>query len=214
MIFSKRLTNPLAHLLFILFSLFVMAILEPDVKSQPHTVIALIGVVGIWVLIGTAGWQMVRVRELSALVTAYFIFQILWLVLIMLVEVQSSIYGPATAALAIPLIFQSSVLRFRWRIFVFALLTVLAILFTIRNLTGFERILPVVISYGVGFGLLLIISNLITGGERAIQRSLKLAEYATNVEELATLRERNRLAREIHDNLGHYFNTLANYAAF
>jgi signal transduction histidine kinase len=32
----------------------------------------------------------------------------------------------------------------------------------------------------------------------------KLAEYATQAEELAVTQERNRLAREIHDNLGHY----------
>ena len=32
----------------------------------------------------------------------------------------------------------------------------------------------------------------------------KLREYADQVEELATLKERNRLAREIHDSLGHY----------
>lgn len=32
----------------------------------------------------------------------------------------------------------------------------------------------------------------------------KLREYATQVEELATSAERNRLAREIHDTLGHY----------
>lgn len=36
------------------------------------------------------------------------------------------------------------------------------------------------------------------------QANQRLAEYATQVEELATMRERNRLAREIHDNLGHY----------
>jgi signal transduction histidine kinase len=32
----------------------------------------------------------------------------------------------------------------------------------------------------------------------------KLREYASQVEELATLRERSRIAREIHDSLGHY----------
>ncbi|MBI5943353.1 MAG: sensor histidine kinase [Chloroflexi bacterium] len=32
----------------------------------------------------------------------------------------------------------------------------------------------------------------------------KLAEYAAQAEELAATQERNRLAREIHDNLGHY----------
>jgi len=37
----------------------------------------------------------------------------------------------------------------------------------------------------------------------------RLAEYASQAEELAATQERNRLAREIHDNLGHYL-TIAN----
>jgi signal transduction histidine kinase len=37
----------------------------------------------------------------------------------------------------------------------------------------------------------------------------KLAEYASQVQELTAIQERNRLAREIHDNLGHYL-TIAN----
>ena len=37
----------------------------------------------------------------------------------------------------------------------------------------------------------------------------RLATYAVQAEELATTQERNRLAREIHDNLGHYL-TVAN----
>ena len=36
----------------------------------------------------------------------------------------------------------------------------------------------------------------------------KLREYAAQVEELATVRERNRLAREIHDSLGHYLTVV------
>jgi signal transduction histidine kinase len=39
--------------------------------------------------------------------------------------------------------------------------------------------------------------------------NVRLAEYAAQVEELATARERNRLAREVHDSLGHYL-TVAN----
>lgn len=41
------------------------------------------------------------------------------------------------------------------------------------------------------------------------QANLKLAEYAAQVEELTIIQERNRMAREIHDGLGHYL-TAAN----
>ena len=36
----------------------------------------------------------------------------------------------------------------------------------------------------------------------------QLSEYAIQAEELATIEERNRLAREIHDNLGHYLTVV------
>ncbi len=36
----------------------------------------------------------------------------------------------------------------------------------------------------------------------------RLREYALEVEDLATIKERNRLAREIHDGLGHYLTTI------
>lgn len=36
----------------------------------------------------------------------------------------------------------------------------------------------------------------------------KLGEYAIQAEELATTQERNRIAREIHDNLGHYLTII------
>jgi signal transduction histidine kinase len=36
----------------------------------------------------------------------------------------------------------------------------------------------------------------------------QLSEYAAQVEELATAKERNRLAREIHDSLGHYLTVI------
>jgi len=38
--------------------------------------------------------------------------------------------------------------------------------------------------------------------------NLRLMKYANEIEELATIQERNRLAREIHDGLGHYLTTI------
>ncbi len=40
------------------------------------------------------------------------------------------------------------------------------------------------------------------------QANHRLAVYAAQAEELATMRERNRVAREIHDNLGHYLTVV------
>ena len=40
------------------------------------------------------------------------------------------------------------------------------------------------------------------------EANAKLREYAAQVEELATAKERNRLAREIHDSLGHYLTVI------
>jgi signal transduction histidine kinase len=41
-----------------------------------------------------------------------------------------------------------------------------------------------------------------------VEANGKLREYAAQVEELATAKERNRLAREIHDSLGHYLTVI------
>jgi len=40
------------------------------------------------------------------------------------------------------------------------------------------------------------------------EANLRLMKYANEIEELATIQERNRLAREIHDGLGHYLTTI------
>jgi signal transduction histidine kinase len=53
----------------------------------------------------------------------------------------------------------------------------------------------------------------ITVDEQEARRKLaganqKLREYAAQVEEMATIQERNRLAREIHDGLGHYLTAI------
>lgn len=48
--------------------------------------------------------------------------------------------------------------------------------------------------------------------ERLVEKletaNIKLRKYADEVEELAIIQERNRLAREIHDGLGHYLTTI------
>jgi signal transduction histidine kinase len=80
---------------------------------------------------------------------------------------------------------------------------------------GARAIPEAIMSYTAAFaftaGFSIIPKQAIAAKERSDQLSKELAEanqklrdYAAQVDELATTRERNRLAREIHDGLGHY----------
>jgi signal transduction histidine kinase len=64
----------------------------------------------------------------------------------------------------------------------------------------------------VALVFLYVLSRAILDAERARaaldEANLQLRAYAAQSEELATVRERNRIAREIHDGLGHYLTTI------
>jgi len=71
----------------------------------------------------------------------------------------------------------------------------------------------------VGIVFVVVITELAVNEQRAkreVERLVgelkeandKLRQYADQVEELATVKERNRLAREIHDSLGHYLTVV------
>jgi signal transduction histidine kinase len=74
-----------------------------------------------------------------------------------------------------------------------------------------EQIMPLWFGSIIGFGLTILFLQLLVDAvttEQKSRRELALAnerlqQYATKIEELATLQERNRIAREIHDSLGH-----------
>lgn len=75
------------------------------------------------------------------------------------------------------------------------------------------------LTFGAAVVFVVVFVHLTIQAEAAQQRSETLAEeleqvnqqlaaYAVQAEELATIQERNRLAREIHDNLGHYLTVI------
>jgi signal transduction histidine kinase len=70
----------------------------------------------------------------------------------------------------------------------------------------------VALAYGVGV-IFVVVFTRIAASEREARASLseanrQLREHAAQVEELAVTKERNRLAREIHDSLGHYLTVV------
>lgn len=120
--------------------------------------------------------------------------------------------------LILPLTAQSLALP-RWGTAVVSLLLLSTIYFLYLEGGDSQEVIMVLLSIGAAmlFTLLFTQIALREAGTRAqIQQlarelhkaNLNLAAYATQAEELATTKERNRLAREIHDNLGHYLTVI------
>lgn len=84
---------------------------------------------------------------------------------------------------------------------------------------GWESALQAVVSYAAGFAFT-VVFTIITkraldarAREEKLRREIqaaheKLRTYAAQAEDLATTRERNRVAREIHDGVGHYLTVV------
>src|SRR5690606_4025104 len=93
--------------------------------------------------------------------------------------------------------------------------------FSTANLVFVSFALALVLTYALSFGAIgfSFVGSVIVSEEKARQEAdrlvgeldktnRKLIEYADEIESLSTARERNRLAREIHDNLGHYLTAI------
>lgn len=209
MLFSRRLTHPLAHLVFVLFVGLALAAASPNLITHPTIYGGALLLGALVAGVGTFGWHLVIRRGSAAGVYGYFTVQIMLITALMLWELQTTPYGPNTGLVTLPFVAQLSVLPRRWRYGLFAvLLVVLSMLFTRSNTLRWDQVIPIVIGNVIGYSLVLFFAGVLVGEERALSSNRTLVRYAAEAEELATLRERNRLAREIHDNLGHYLTTV------
>jgi len=112
----------------------------------------------------------------------------------------------------LPLAGQSALLlRFRAMLLICALIYI--ILVTPLLLSGdWVEAIVVALVHGTGIVFVVVFTR-VAVSERDARRSLseanlRLREHAAQIEELATTKERNRLAREIHDSLGHYLTVV------
>ncbi len=91
-------------------------------------------------------------------------------------------------------------------------LLLLAILGAFALRVSISVALPLVLGMPAGFIFIIAFTRLARREQQARQQlevaNQQLTEYAAQVGQLATMRERNRLAREVHDSLGHYLTVI------
>lgn len=125
-------------------------------------------------------------------------------------------YFPILYFIAIPSAYHT--LTFR-QASIFTLLCVGALFLDYLLLRDVETALAMLLPYGGGFVFFIAISVSLIQQQRERQLAERLLveleathhqlqAYAVQVEALAVAEERNRLAREIHDSLGHYLTTI------
>jgi signal transduction histidine kinase len=193
----------------------VLAAME---DAAPAQVIALCLVTLLYCIIGTVVYARVETSSSMPARVLYFATQLaIGTIIAYLGNVISRGQG-ALWLVFMPLV-SHAVTSLRWRgALLIAALVVVAFFSAVWLLNG--RVNPIlVLQYAVSVLFVSVFTYIAKREQRSRvqieqlasdlrEANRKLSEYSMQVEELATTRERNRLAREVHDSLGHYLTTV------
>lgn len=161
-----------------------------------------------YLIVGTYGFAICR-RSRSLLVgSSYFFIQLILAVTLILLRGSTG----ELALILLPLAGQSA-LRLPLPGMVpvcFLIYVTLVMPFIIRG--RWVDAIALALIYGTGIVFVVVFTR-VAASEREARTALAeanqlLRDHAAQVEELATTKERNRLAREIHDSLGHYLTVV------
>jgi signal transduction histidine kinase len=182
----------------------------------PTLLVGLIALGTLYIILGIYGYAYVARSAAPIFLLAYFTVQILLSGLIVAVGKGAGF----NALLMLPLAGQAVVLlERRWMLAasIAILLTYVAAISLFAG--GLVTLWNNLTTFLAGLVFVVVFTQLVVEEEKAraeVERladqleeaNLRLRQYAVQAEELATSRERNRLAREIHDGLGHYLTTI------
>src|SRR5262245_35219189 len=198
--YSKRLYGIQGIIIYLIFTLGFIPAISLNFHETPMMAIILDSMIVLYAVIGIFVWRYVMRRQSPRELAIYFISQTLLFFLIFALENIFSKNGAASGNLTTVLLLQCCVLEWRWRRVIYVTLMVGMMVISLP-------FLPVtsILYYGfmsfIIFGALLLVGHLIVSEEEARrllgETNLKLTEYAAQAEELATTKERNRMAREI-----------------
>lgn len=210
-IFSRRLYGWVGSLIYVTLTLaFTPSILRNVSKVPAEMFTILILIVG-FTLYSTLGWRWCLRRLNPRLIYNYFILQLVWFYVMFFLENAFSRNGAGTGNLSVIPLLQICVLNWRWRRNYYVLMVLGMGIISLPFLAFISVIMGTLTAF-LSSGAILLIGHLIVSEEQArdelAAKNAKLAEYAAQIEELATVNERNRLAREIHDNVAHYLTAV------
>jgi signal transduction histidine kinase len=191
-----------------------------EVITQPKLIMSFYGLVllalsVVYILVAIYGGSYAE-HHLSSVVALYYGFQILLCGVIIFISVWQ--FGEFMLLIIFPLASQSAHLPNRGMLAVCGIILLVTI-GPVWYLEGVGIAIQASLSMSVGIAFVVLFSRIAfreLSARAEVERlatelgqaNQQLREYAVQVEELATTQERNRLAREIHDSLGHYLTVI------
>jgi len=161
-----------------------------------------------YIVVGTYGFAICRrSRSLLARVS-YFVLQLLLAVTLILLRGSTG----ELSLILLPLAGQSALLLPLPGMMPVCFLIYMTLVTPLIIRSRWVDAIAIALIYGTGIVFVVVFTR-VAASEREARTALAeanqlLRDHAVQVEELATTKERNRLAREIHDSLGHYLTVV------
>jgi signal transduction histidine kinase len=187
--------------------------LTEPLTSPP--VLAMIALGAIFIFIGITVFEWIARQDRLSLFIGYYLVQLaIATAAVHIIPESGNLW-----LMALPLVGQAvTTLPRRWLI-LFAVLVVAAFVIPGAFLYGWGNALATVLGYTAGVFFVIIFTQVYVNelkarteiqhlAARLEEMNRQLGAYAVQAEELATTKERNRLAREIHDSLGHFLTVV------
>jgi len=161
-----------------------------------------------YIVVGTYGFAICR-RSRSLLARlSYFVLQLLLAVTLILLRGSTG----ELSLILLPLAGQSALLLPLPGMMPVCFLIYMTLVTPLIIRSRWVDAIAIALIYGTGIVFVVVFTR-VAASEREARTALAeanqlLRDHAVQVEELATTKERNRLAREIHDSLGHYLTVV------
>jgi signal transduction histidine kinase len=214
----RRFRPPIGYVLVVLVVVVTLLALltSTSLRLTSIDIVVLLATSAAYAILGTGAYARLERAGSLSVSLIFFAVQIALAAAAMIVGGAPGLVG----LMLLPLAAQAAVILPRgWMLIVCAgILAANAI--SVGVITGWQNAAPSTLTYLAGVVFAVGITQVAIREERArleVERLAselraandKLRAYAAQAEELATTQERNRLAREIHDGLGHYLTAIS-----